>query len=73
MTPDNALLANTSPARQHARGRLREFVRSRDGTAAIEFALLAIPYFLIIFAIIETFVAFTAEQVVSNEIGRAHV
>ncbi|MBB3567617.1 TadE/TadG family type IV pilus assembly protein [Rhizobium sp. BK491] len=68
MTPDNALLANTSPARRHARGKLREFVRSRDGTAAIEFALLAIPYFLIIFAIIETFVAFTAEQVVSNAV-----
>jgi Flp pilus assembly protein TadG len=44
------------------------FVRSRDGAAAIEFALLAIPYFLIVFAIIETFVAFTGEQLVSNAV-----
>lgn len=68
MTPDDDPLANTSPARQHARGGLRGFVRSRDGAAAIEFALLAIPYFLIVFAIIETFVAFTAEQIVSNAV-----
>ncbi len=45
---------------------LGRFVRSRDGAAAIEFALLAIPYFLIVFAIIETFVAYTAEQLVAN-------
>ena len=44
------------------------FARSRDGAAAIEFALLAIPYFLIVFAIIETFVAFTGEQLVSNAV-----
>ncbi len=68
MTPDNTLHANTARTRQRAWGSLREFVRSRDGTAAIEFALLAIPYFLIVFAIIETFVAFTAEQVVSNAV-----
>ncbi len=43
-------------------------IRSRDGAAAIEFAILAIPYFMIVFAIIETFVAFTAEQLVSNAV-----
>ena len=43
----------------------RRLRRSRDGAAAIEFAILAIPYFLIIFAIIETFVAFYAEQLVN--------
>lgn len=68
MTPAADLPASTSPARRRARGGLRELVRSRDGAAAIEFALLAIPYFLIVFAIIETFVAFTAEQVVSNAV-----
>ncbi|TWB47967.1 Flp pilus assembly protein TadG [Rhizobium sp. ERR 922] len=68
MTPDNIPHANTGRARRSARSSLRELVRSRDGTAAIEFALLAIPYFLIVFAIIETFVAFTAEQVVSNAV-----
>lgn len=68
MIPDDDLFGSKSPARRGARGGLREFVRSRDGTAAIEFALLAIPYFLIVFAIIETFVAFTAEQVISNAV-----
>ncbi|MBE1504502.1 TadE/TadG family type IV pilus assembly protein [Rhizobium viscosum] len=48
--------------------RLRALARSRDGSAAIEFALLAIPYFIIIFAILETFIAFAAEQLVSNAV-----
>ncbi len=50
------------------RGLLRRFRRSDDGAAAIEFAILAIPYFLIVFAIIETFVAFIGEQVISNAV-----
>lgn len=43
-----------------------KLLRSRDGTAAIEFALLAIPYFLVVFAIIETFIALLGEQLVTN-------
>lgn len=46
----------------------RRLLRSRDGAAAIEFALLAIPYFLIVFAIIETFIAFMGEQLVANAV-----
>lgn len=46
--------------------RMRRLAGSKDGATAIEFALLAIPYFIIIFAIIETFVAFTAEQLIAN-------
>ncbi|CAH0339031.1 TadE/TadG family type IV pilus assembly protein [Rhizobium sp. CECT 9324] len=55
-----------------ARTRLRlwkKLARSRDGAAAIEFAILSIPYFLIVFAIIETFVAFTAEQLITNAVN----
>ncbi len=53
-----------------ARFRLwRKLVRSSDGAAAIEFAILAVPYFLIVFAIIETFVAFAAEQLVTNAVN----
>ena len=44
------------------------FVKSQDGAAAIEFAILAVPYFVIIFAIIETFVAYTGEQLVGNAV-----
>ena len=47
---------------------MRRFVHSRDGAAAIEFALLSIPYFMIVFAILETFVAFAAEQLVSSSV-----
>jgi len=47
---------------------LRRLLRSKDGAAAIEFAILAIPYFIIVFAIIETFVAYTAEQLVANAV-----
>ncbi|QEE46026.1 pilus assembly protein [Rhizobium sp. WL3] len=47
----------------------RQLARSKDGAAAIEFAILAIPYFMIIFAIIETFVAFAAEQLVTNAVN----
>lgn len=57
----------TGPDRtRRGRSLLRRFKRSDDGAAAIEFAILAIPYFLIIFAILETFIAFIGEQVVSN-------
>lgn len=46
----------------------RRFARNSDGAAAIEFALLAIPFFMIVFAILETFIAFTGEQLVSNAV-----
>lgn len=51
---------------RRGRSLLRRFRRSDDGAAAIEFAILAIPYFLIVFAILETFIAFIGEQVISN-------
>lgn len=41
-------------------------IRSRDGATAIEFALLALPYFLVVFAIIETFIALMGEQLFVN-------
>jgi Flp pilus assembly protein TadG len=46
----------------------RRLLRSKDGAAAIEFTILAIPYFIIVFAIVETFVAFTGEQLISNAV-----
>lgn len=50
------------------RKRLTGFLRSRDGAAAIEFAILAIPFFLLVFAIIETFVAYAGEQLLENAV-----
>lgn len=44
------------------------FRRDRDGGVAIEFAILAIPFFLLVFAIIETCVAFAAEQTFNHAV-----
>ncbi|MEM9104523.1 MAG: TadE/TadG family type IV pilus assembly protein [Pseudomonadota bacterium] len=49
------------------------FRRDEDGAAAIEFSLLAIPFFLLIFAIIETCLTFGAEQTLNfavDKLGR---
>ncbi|PWJ80936.1 Flp pilus assembly protein TadG [Pseudaminobacter salicylatoxidans] len=42
------------------------FLRDRNGAAAIEFAALAIPFFLLTFAILESCISLTAGQIVSN-------
>lgn len=44
------------------------FRRSQDGSAAIEFGLLAFPFFLLIFATIEAFIAFAGEQLLENAV-----
>ena len=44
------------------------FRRSSDGSAAIEFAMLAFPFFLLIFATIEAFIAFAGEQLLENAV-----
>lgn len=47
--------------------------RDESGASAIEFSILAIPFFLMVFAIIETFIAFGAEQLLNygvDKIGR---
>ena len=43
-------------------GRLK---KDRSGATALEFAILAMPFFVILFASVETFVAFTGEQVIN--------
>ena len=69
MKADDHKADEPAETQQTARlSRMSRLLRSRDGATAIEFALLAIPYFVIIFAIIETFVAFTAEQLVTNAV-----
>lgn len=47
-------------------GLLRRFFKEKSGTSSIEFALLALPFMVVVFASIETFVAFTAEQLLNN-------
>ncbi|RCW87453.1 TadE/TadG family type IV pilus assembly protein [Phyllobacterium bourgognense] len=42
------------------------FFANKRGTVAIEFALIALPFFLLVFAIIEVSLSFTAQQVMAN-------
>lgn len=53
-------------AGHRALGKLRGFRRDRRGATAIEFAMLALPFALLSFAIVETAISFTAQQVISN-------
>lgn len=46
------------------------FRRDRRGVSAIEFAMLALPFFLIIFAIVETSVVFIAELTLNQSVDR---
>ncbi len=60
-------------SRRSKQGLLRRLFRRRDGATAIEFALLSLPFFMVVFASIETFVALTGEQVLAaatDAIGR---
>ena len=56
--------------RQHQRaGRrfgLRRFRQDRRGAVAIEFVALAIPFALLVFAILESCISFAAQQVLAN-------
>jgi Flp pilus assembly protein TadG len=45
---------------------LRRFGRSRDGTTAIEFTLLAVPFSMLIFAILESCISFAAQEIMTN-------
>jgi Flp pilus assembly protein TadG len=49
---------------------LRRLARCRDGVSAIEFALIAVPFLMLLFAIIETALMFFAGQVLDNATNR---
>lgn len=54
-------------ARRKAGGRcIGKLAADRRGATAIEFAILAIPFIMLVFAVLETAVSFTAEQVMAN-------
>ena len=55
---------------QHAARRrfhiFSRFYRDSDGSAVIEFGMLALPFLLLLFAILETCISFAAQQVLAN-------
>ncbi|TPK69924.1 pilus assembly protein [Mesorhizobium sp. B2-3-3] len=53
--------------RKMARARsFRRFVRDRRGSTALEFALLALPFALLVFAILESCISFAGQEVMAN-------
>jgi len=48
------------------RGLLGRFRRDSDGATAIEFAILAMPFCLLVFAILESCISFAGQQVMTN-------
>lgn len=50
---------------------LRTFVRASDGATAVEFALVAFPFFLLIFAILEIAMVFMISTTLEASMGRS--
>jgi Flp pilus assembly protein TadG len=60
-------LDQDAPARRRSmKGLFGRLLARRDGATAIEVALLSLPFFMIVFASLETFIAFSAEQLLAN-------
>lgn len=54
-----------------ARGvRGKRFMADRRGATAIEFSILALPFFALLFAVLETTISFSAEQTMANAADR---
>ncbi|HEY9010726.1 MAG TPA: TadE/TadG family type IV pilus assembly protein [Devosia sp.] len=51
--------------------RARQLGRDEQGATAVEFALLALPFFVLIFAILETAMTFFAQQVLESALQDA--
>ena len=57
--------------RRGMRLRLRAFRRDQDGAAAVEFGLVAVPFFALLFAILETALVFWTTQVLETAVADA--
>lgn len=59
--------------RRRRRGFLRSLLRASDGSAAVEFGMVALPFILMVFAILEIGIVFVTDSVLENatiETGR---
>ena len=60
---------NAKPALQFAR--CAGFVRKDDGSAAVEFGMVAAPFLLLVFAIMETAIVFFAGQALETAVANS--
>lgn len=58
--------ADAKSSAQKRRSLFGRFGRNREGAAAIEFAMLALPFALLVFAILESCISFAAQQVLAD-------
>lgn len=59
-----------SSKRAEKRSLISRFKRNKEGATAIEFAMLILPFSMITFAILETAVSFTAQEIISNSVDK---
>jgi len=51
--------------------RVRRYLKNREGTAAIEFAILAVPFFMLLFAILELAIVFFINSTLTHAVSEA--
>jgi len=56
---------------RRSRRLLKHFIKNREGATAIEFSLVALPFFALLFAIIETAMIFWSSQVLETALADA--
>ena len=56
---------------KHAARFLNRFRRAEDGVGAVEFAIIAIPFFLLLYAVIDTSLVYFATQTLENGVSAA--
>jgi Flp pilus assembly protein TadG len=65
------LLTGRGFAVRRTRALLRRFARNRSGVAAVEFALIAAPFFFLLFAMIEIAAVFVLGSILENAVLEA--
>lgn len=51
--------------------RIKRYLKNKEGTAAIEFAILAIPFFMLLFAVLELAVVFFINSTLNHALSEA--
>lgn len=57
---------STGQRKRERIGFFKRFVRDRRGSTALEFALLALPFSMLVFAILESCISFAGQEVMAN-------
>lgn len=51
--------------------RIRRYLKNKEGTAAIEFAILAIPFFMLLFAVLELAIVFFISSTLTHAVSES--